>query len=56
MNRTETLYRDTESGEILTAAQILKEWHDMSEEEQNGRTFTQYLSDCLSKNGFLVEA
>lgn len=49
------LYRDTETNEILTEAQIeaefeaLKEWQP----EEYNYTFNQYLRNCTSKNGFL---
>lgn len=45
------LYRDTESGEIWNEVQIFNEW-------QSGNydcSFTRYLLDCTSKNGFLEE-
>ena len=49
------LYRDTENGEILTEAQLQKEFETLKAEEPDeyNYTFKEYLQNCTSKNGFL---
>lgn len=49
------MHRDTESGELVTLEQLQSEYDAMPEEDKNGRTFGQWIADCLSKNGFLQE-
>lgn len=44
----EKLYRCTESGEILTEAQLQAE-----EPETYDYNFADYIKNCTSKNGFL---
>ena len=49
------LYRDTENGETLTEAQLKTEFEILKAEEpaEYSYTFTEYLKNCTSKNGFL---
>ena len=52
---TMKLYRDTETGEILTEAQLKEEFEVLKAQqpETYDYTFSQYLKNCTSKNGFL---
>lgn len=51
----ENLYRCTESGEILTEAQLQAEFETLKAEEpeEYDYSFTEYIKNCTSKNGFL---
>lgn len=53
----EKLYRCTESGEILTEAQLQAEFETLKAEEPEtyNYSFYQFIENCLSKNGFLEE-
>jgi hypothetical protein len=48
----EPLYYDTESDIIITESDI-KALYSVSDYPENGATFDDYLTDCLSKNGCL---
>ena len=51
-----TIYRDTESGDYVSRGELVYQYHyQLTEEDRHGRTFEQWLKDCLSKNGFLEE-
>ena len=48
-------YLDIESGEILTAHDLLKEWEQLTDDEKGtAKTFGEYLINCTSKNGTLI--
>ena len=49
------LYRDTETGETITEAQLQAEFETLKAEEPEtyNYTFNQYILNCISKNGFL---
>lgn len=49
------LYRCTETKEILTEAQLQKEFETLKAEdpETYDYNFTDYIKNCTSKNGFL---
>ena len=49
------LYRDTEDGRIINEMELFEQFQSMDEDNRNGRTFYQFILDCLSKNGFLEE-
>ncbi len=49
------LYYD-ERGYYVTAKQLAKEFSELSEDEKNGRTATEYISDCMSENGGTLTA
>ena len=49
------LYRDTEDGRIINEMELYEQFRSMDEDNRDGRTFYQYILDCLSKNGFLEE-
>jgi hypothetical protein len=51
----ENLYRCTESGEILTEAQLQAEFETLKAEEPETYeyNFADYIKNCTSKNGFL---
>ena len=51
----EKLYRCTESGEILTEAQLKAEFETLKAEEPEtyNYNFADYIKNCTSKNGFL---
>ena len=51
----EKLYRCTESGEILTEAQLQAEFETLKAEDPKtyDYNFTDYIKNCTSKNGFL---
>ena len=53
----EKLYRCTESGEILTEAQLQAEFETLKAEEPEtyNYNFADYIKNCTSKNGFLEE-
>ena len=44
------LYYD-ERGYYVTTEQLVKEFSELSEDERNGRTAAEYISDCMSENG-----
>ena len=49
-------YMDTETGEVLSAQQLMREYaeHRYEIESSSGaRTFSEWLANCLGKNGFL---
>ena len=50
------LYKDTENGETLTEAQLQAEFEILKAEEPEtyDYNFTQFIDNCLSKNGFLM--
>ena len=55
-NQMATIYRDTESGDYISRGELVYQYHyQLTEEDRHGRTFEEYLRDCLSKNGFLEE-
>lgn len=48
-------YLDIESGEIITAQDLLKEWEQLTDDEKgSAQTFGEYLVNCTSKNGTLI--
>lgn len=51
----EKLYRCTESGEIITKAQLQAEFETLKAEEPAiyDYSFTDYIKNCTDKNGFL---
>ena len=49
------LYYD-ERGTYTTANQLRAEFSELSEDEQNGRTSAEYISDCMSINGGTLTA
>lgn len=51
------LYRCTETSEILTELQLKTEFETLKAEEPEiyDYTFSQYIKNCTSKNGFLEE-
>lgn len=50
------IYRDTERNEYVSKDELVFQFHsELTDEDRHGRTFAQYLQDCLSKNGFLEE-
>lgn len=49
------LYYD-ERGYYVTAEQLLQEFSELSEDEQNGRTAAEYIADCMSENGGTLTA
>lgn len=49
------LYAD-ERGTYITALQLKAEFAELSEDEQNGRTTAEYISDCMSENGGTLTA
>ena len=50
------MYRDTESGEILSREDLRKEYEDLyNKKETETPTFWKYLRNCLDKNGTLEE-
>ena len=50
-----TLYKDTESGELVSRETLSKEFDELKAEapEEYDYTFEQYLNNACSKNGFL---
>ena len=51
-----TIYRDTETGDYVSRGELVHQYHyDLTEEDRHGRSFEQWLNDCLDKNGFLEE-
>ena len=52
------LYIDTESNSIITEAELKTEFEALKAEdpETYNYTFSEYLNNCTSKNGFLEEA
>lgn len=53
----ENLYRCTETGEVLTEAQLQAEFETLKAEdpETYDYNFADYVKNCTSKNGFLEE-
>ena len=49
------LYRDTEDGRVINELELFEQFQNMDEDSKDGRTFYQFILDCLSKNGFLEE-
>ena len=50
------MYRDTESGEILSREDFRKEYEDLyNKKETETPIFWEYLRNCLDKNGTLEE-
>ena len=51
------LYRDTENGNVLTESQLKAEFETLKANEPTtyDYTFSQYIKNCTSKNGFLEE-
>ena len=49
------LYYD-ERDYYVTFDQLLQEFFELSEDEQNGRTAAEYISDCMSINGGTLTA
>lgn len=51
------LYRCTETSEILTELQLKTEFETLKAKEPEiyDYTFSQYIKNCTSKNGFLEE-
>lgn len=47
------VFIDTENGETITESALKTEF--LTEYPNDDRTFDEYLSDCLGKNGFLEE-
>jgi len=49
------LYKDTESGELVSRETLSKEFDELKAEapEEYDYTFEQYLNNACSKNGFL---
>lgn len=53
---SERKFRDTESGEVITISQLKAEYEDLRDSgETEAETFSDYLANCLDKNGFLEE-
>lgn len=50
-------FRDTNTGEIITEEELRKEFEELKKEtpEEYGYSFNQYLLNCTSKNGMLIE-
>ena len=50
-----TLYKDTESGELVSLETLSKEFRELKAEapEEYDYTFEQYLNNACSKKGFL---
>ena len=50
-------FRDTNTGEIITEEELRKEFEELKEEtpEEYDYSFNQYLLNCTSKNGMLIE-
>lgn len=55
LNKMNKLYYD-ERGYYVTAEQLLQEFSELSEDERNGRTAAEYISDCMSENGGTLRA
>lgn len=53
----ETLYLDRETGTTITRAELEQEFERMKSDdpETYNYTFSEYLRDCLGKNGSLLE-
>lgn len=49
------IFLDFEMNQIVYEEQLLIEFCEMTEEEQNGRTFAEYVRDCCDGDGTLVE-
>ena len=50
-------FRDTNTGEIITEEDLRKEFEELKKEtpEEYDYSFNQYLLNCTSKNGMLIE-
>lgn len=50
-------FRDTNTGEIITEEKLRKEFEELKKEtpEEYDYSFNQYLLNCTSKNGMLIE-
>lgn len=50
-------FRDTNTGEIITEKELRKEFEELKKETPEGYdySFNQYLLNCTSKNGMLIE-
>lgn len=50
-------FRDTNTGEIITEEELRKEFEKLKKEtpEEYDHSFNQYLFNCTSKNGMLIE-
>lgn len=50
-------FRDTNTGEIITEEALRKEFEELKREtpEEYDYSFNQYLLNCISKNGMLIE-
>ena len=50
-------FRDTNTGEIITEEELRKEFEELKKEtpEEYDYSFNQYLLNCTSKNGMLIE-
>ena len=50
-------FRDTNTGEIITEEELRKEFEELKKEtpEEYNCSFNQYLLNCTSKNGMLIE-
>lgn len=50
-------FRDTNTGEIITEEELRKEFEELKKEtpEEYDYSFNQYLFNCTSKNGMLIE-
>ena len=49
----EKLYRDTEYKNVVPESILRAEFAQHEKEYSTGRSFTEYIRDCCSKNGFL---
>lgn len=49
------MYRDTESGKLITIDQLKAEFEALKAEnpQEYSYSFSEYLNNCTSKNGFL---
>lgn len=57
-SRAETLYLDRETGKTISRAELEQEFQSLqsNDPETYNYTFSEYLRDCLGKNGSLMEA
>lgn len=52
------MYKDTESGAIISRKELFLEYllnREEIEAESGAKTFVEWLGNCTSKNGFLME-
>jgi hypothetical protein len=49
------IYKDTESGEVVTERELRAEFETLRHEspEEHDYSFTEYIRNCTDKNGFL---